>query len=210
MFTSLNVVEDDLLLDFDSCFLKCLKPGGQWWNLNDLGSQFGVVDGSGYIHVAFLLCQVFPIFVREKVENFQESFPFQGWTFFFSCWTCAINPSRIFWFKLKVFLLFWCLMFLSQCIFYYTMEFIDTLSDTIGNRHSKCKRIMEVENGMGSFLYRSVFYTRKESFDTSFGKPKPRLSLEMEEHGNNNCGGDLAENQRFLKVWYWRSVPQKL
>lgn len=36
------------------------------------------------------------------------------------------------------------------------MEFIDTLSDTIGNRHSKCKRIMEVENGMGSFLYGSV------------------------------------------------------
>ena len=59
---------------------------------------------------------------------------------------------------------------------------------------------MEVENGMGSFLYRSVFYARKGSFDTSLRKPKPRRSLEMEEHGNNNCGGDLAENQDFEGV----------
>ena len=48
-----------------------------------------------------------------------------------------------------------------------------------------------------------LFYTdpwlcQKGSFDTSLGKPKPRLSLE--EHGNNNCGGDLAENQDFEGV----------
>jgi len=45
-----------------------------------------------------------------------------------------------------------------------------------------------------------VFYARKGSFDTSLRKPKPRRSLEMEEHGNNNCGGDLAENQDFEGV----------
>ena len=97
----------------------------------------------------------FSHFCAGESWEFSGKLPFSGLNIFFSCWTCAINPSRIFWFKLKVFLLFWCLMLLSQWIFYYAMEFIDTLSDTIGNRHSKCKR-MEVENGMGSFLYRSV------------------------------------------------------